>query len=147
MNKGLYYIQARQVETPFSPEIAHKAPRNIVLNEQQITAVAGILKGFGSFNVNLLFGITGSGKTEVYIEIIKQYIAKDKEVIFLIPEIALTPQMVERLILLLEISLQFNTSQLTESQRLNQWQRIKRGNCRIVIEPAALSLLLSPLWV
>ncbi|HOH98673.1 MAG TPA: primosomal protein N' [Candidatus Cloacimonadota bacterium] len=143
VNKGLYYIQARQVETPFSPEIAHIPPRNIVLNEQQVTAVDAILKGFGSFNVNLLFGITGSGKTEVYIEIIKKYIAKDQGVIFLIPEIALTPQMVERFDSAFGDILAIQHSQLTESQRLNQWQRIKRGNCRIVI--GARSAIFAPL--
>ena len=56
-----------------------------------------IKEKFTQFDVNLLHGVTASGKTEVYIKIIEEFLQQDKQVLFLLPEIALTTQLVQRL--------------------------------------------------
>ncbi|HNQ43306.1 MAG TPA: primosomal protein N', partial [Candidatus Cloacimonadota bacterium] len=143
IKKGLFVIQPRQVEYPFLRNFTASNPKQIVLNDQQDKAISDILKAFGKFSVNLLFGITGSGKTEVYIHIIRKYIEAGKGVIFLIPEIALTPQMVDRFDSAFGDILAIQHSQLTQSQRLDQWQRIRTGKCSIVI--GARSAIFAPL--
>jgi len=94
-------------------------------------------------NVHLLYGITGSGKTEVYIGVIRFYLEQGHNIILLIPEIALTPQMVDRFFSAFGSSIAILHSQLTERQRFEQWQEIKKDTCRIVI--GARSAIFAPL--
>lgn len=117
--------------------------KNIELNDEQKLAINEILQDFGKFQTHLLYGITGSGKTEVYIEIIRKYLTVGKGIIFLIPEIALTPQMLDRFDSSFGETLAVLHSQLTDSQRFAQWQKIKDGKCRIVI--GARSALFAPI--
>lgn len=119
-----------------------EAAKSITLNAEQVAAITAIRAGKDEFNVNLLYGITGSGKTEVYLEIISDYLASGKAVIFLIPEIALTPQMVDRFSARFGDNLAIMHSQLSERDRLEQWRRIKAGACRLVV--GARSAILSP---
>ncbi len=143
VSKQLIRIEARFSDPdPMLPD-RRVTPKQIQLSEEQQTAVADIMLGFGRFDVNLLFGITGSGKTEVYIEIIRRYLAKGKSIIFLIPEIALTPQMVERFQGNFGDTLAIQHSQLSEKDRFLQWQMIKRGEKQIII--GARSAIFSPL--
>lgn len=146
--KALVTKQLIRIEARFSdpdPMLPDKCatPKQIVLSDEQKAAVADIMRGFGSFNVNLLYGITGSGKTEVYIELIRNYLAQNKSIIFLIPEIALTPQMVERFQGNFGDTLAIQHSQLSEKDRFLQWQMIKRGEKQIII--GARSAIFSPL--
>ncbi len=141
--KRIIAIYPRQVEREYFKYDANSAPKQLDLNAEQLAAIAAIGQNHGSFNVNLLFGITGSGKTEVYIRVIRSYLAEGKSVIFLIPEIALTPQMVERFEGEFGEVLAIGHSKLSDRQRLHQWQKIARGDCRIVI--GARSAVFSPL--
>jgi len=68
-----------------------------VLNEKQNRAYKNILKGFNDRDVVLLYGVTSSGKTEIYIKIIDEYLKKNQQVLYLLPEIALTTQIINRL--------------------------------------------------
>ena len=82
--------------------------------------------------VSLLFGVTGSGKTEVYLHLAREYIKQDKEVLILVPEISLTPQMINR------VKERFNDvifyhSALNDQERYEQYQRVKKGNVKIVV--------------
>ena len=143
VKKGFIKIEPHRIDPESISFENSSSPKQIELNYAQVEAVKDILQRFGTFNVNLLYGITGSGKTEVYIELIRYYLAKDKTVIFLIPEIALTPQMVDRFQSSFGQILAIQHSQLTEKDRLIQWQNIKSGAKRIVI--GARSAVFAPL--
>ncbi|MBW6514562.1 MAG: primosomal protein N' [Candidatus Syntrophosphaera sp.] len=141
--KEVVSITPKKVERQFFQYDSSAPPKTIVLNSEQQAAIREIMEQRGSFQVHLLFGITGSGKTEVYIPLIRSVLEEGKNVIFLIPEIALTPQMVERFQAEFGSVLAISHSQLSDRQRLQQWQKISRGECRIVI--GARSAVFSPM--
>ncbi|MDR4505010.1 MAG: primosomal protein N' [Candidatus Scalindua sp.] len=96
----------------------------------------------GKYRTVLLRGVTGSGKTEVYLQAIAETIALGRKVIVLVPEISLTPQTIERFKLRFDKIAVLHSS-LTEKQRNNEWWGIKNGNADIVI--GARSALFAPL--
>ncbi len=82
--------------------------------------------------VSLLFGVTGSGKTEVYLHLARHYINQGKEVLILVPEISLTPQMIAR------VKERFNDvifyhSELNDQERYEQYKRVKDGDVKVVV--------------
>ncbi|TME57170.1 MAG: primosomal protein N' [Chloroflexi bacterium] len=87
--------------------------------------------------VFLLHGVTGSGKTEVYLALLEQVLAKEGQALVLIPEIALTPQTVGRFAARFPGRLAVLHSALTEAERAAEWWRIRRGEADIVIGPRA----------
>ncbi|MBQ3295182.1 MAG: primosomal protein N' [Erysipelotrichaceae bacterium] len=82
--------------------------------------------------VSLLFGVTGSGKTEVYLHLARHYLSKDKDVLILVPEISLTPQMIERVKQRFD-DVVFYHSELSDQERYEQYKRIKNREVRIVV--------------
>lgn len=120
----------------------HHPSRNrtqIVLNAAQTTAITSIMNSTGT---NLLHGVTGSGKTQVYIEAAKQTIASGKSVIILVPEIALTSQLIAEFTPHFH-ELRVTHSTMTESARHQTWQAILTANTpQVVIGPR--SALFSP---
>jgi primosomal protein N' (replication factor Y) (superfamily II helicase) len=108
----------------------------IALNEAQEKAAEGIIRGIssGRYSPYLLHGVTGSGKTEVYLQAISEALKKNGSVIFLVPEIALTPQLLTRLYARFdEKEIAVLHSGIAESVRYDQWRRIQRGLARIVV--------------
>lgn len=105
------------------------------LNEEQEHAVNSILGALGRFQPWLLFGVTGSGKTEVYIRLLQAVLAEPKsQVLIMVPEINLTPQLEGRFrSRLSQFSLVTLHSHLSESERLQNWQAAQSGEARIVI--------------
>ncbi len=95
-----------------------------------------------SYSPFLLFGVTGSGKTEVYLRAIDKTIEKGKKSIVLVPEIALTPQLAERFLKRFGGGVSLFHSGLTGAQRLDEWRRMKLGAVDIVI--GARSALFAP---
>ena len=91
----------------------------------------------------LIDGVTGSGKTEVYLQIIEEVIAEGKDAILLVPEIALTPQTVARFVSRFGDKVAVLHSKMTQAQRRQQWHWINEGNARIVV--GARSALFAPL--
>lgn len=140
--KGLIAIVPRAVENPHLQRDPASPAKNIILNAAQIKATQDILAHYGKFGVDLLYGITGSGKTEVYIELMRRYLSAGKGVIFLIPEIALTPQMVDRFEHSFGDIMAIQHSQLSNAQRFAQWQKIESGECRIIV--GARSAIFAP---
>ncbi len=88
-------------------------------------------------SVFLLHGVTGSGKTEVYLALLEQVLADGGQGLVLVPEIALTPQTVARFAARFPGRLAVLHSSLTEAERANEWWRIRRGEADIVIGPRA----------
>ncbi|MGK4198392.1 replication restart helicase PriA [Fusobacterium sp. HC1336] len=105
--------------------------RDKQLNEEQEKAKMDILTGKESFF--LLKGITGSGKTEVYISIIKSAFNEGKGSIFLVPEISLTPQMIDRFKEEFKENIAILHSKLTQSERAKEWYDIYSGRKKVVL--------------
>lgn len=107
------------------------------LNEEQKAAVDGIVDDIrnGRRNDYLIHGVTGSGKTEVYMAVIDEVISRGRQVIMLIPEIALTYQTVKRFYRRFGDSISVMNSRLSAGERYDQYLRAKQGLTKIVIGP------------
>ncbi|RDC61545.1 replication restart helicase PriA [Adhaeribacter pallidiroseus] len=103
------------------------------LSEHQIAARDEILNLFGSKDIVLLHGITGSGKTEVYIDLIKKAMEGGGQVLYLLPEIALTAQIVTRLIKVFGNRLGVYHSKFSDNERVEVWNGILSGRFSVVI--------------
>ena len=111
------------------------------LSDEQKKAVSGILEGDTLYHY--LYGMTGSGKTEVFLAAAEQVLALGKGVIYLVPEIALTPQVTEAVLKRFGNTAAVLHSALTPSQRLGEWKRILKQEARVVV--GARSAVFAPL--
>ncbi|NCN95673.1 MAG: primosomal protein N', partial [Bdellovibrionales bacterium] len=112
------------------------------LNPEQQKAVESVLKESG-YNTHLLLGVTGSGKTEVYLNILDEVLKRGQSGLVLVPEIALTPQLVSRFSKRFPNQVAVIHSQLTERERTDQWWSVVEGSRNILI--GARSALFCPL--
>ena len=103
------------------------------LNPAQQHAVDTILARYGEFAPFLLEGVTGSGKTEVYLTLVEQALAQQQQALVLVPEIGLTPQLVERFQQRFPVPLAVLHSGLSDRERLNAWQLARSGTAPIII--------------
>ncbi len=117
---------------PLAPPVATVA-QGPVLTAAQADALAAIGATLGTFAPFLLHGVTGSGKTEVYLRSIEAVLARGEQALVLVPEIALTPQAVERFSTRYSVPLAVLHSGLTDSERLQMWRAARSGAAPIVI--------------
>ena len=112
-----------------------ESPEDIVLNDEQKMAYNGIMTLIraGKPAGALLYGVTGSGKTSVFIRVIDSVVKMGKTAIMLVPEISLTPQMLARFKVLFGENIALLHSSLSLGQRMDEFKRIKRGEARIII--------------
>lgn len=103
------------------------------LSPAQQKAFAGVQQSFEEKNICLLHGITGSGKTQVYIKLIESYYNKGKQVLYLLPEIALTAQMIRRLQTHFGGNIAIYHSKFNNNERVELWNKIRSGETRIVL--------------
>jgi primosomal protein N' (replication factor Y) len=103
------------------------------LAPEQHTAVERICESLGKFGAFVLYGITGSGKTEVYLRIVERALARGQRALVLVPEIGLTPQLVERFRERFPVPLAVLHSALTDHERLLAWRSAFSGHARIVL--------------
>lgn len=103
------------------------------LNPGQKFAVSSMLAGLEGFRPFLLHGVTGSGKTEVYLSVIGQILAQGKQALVLVPEISLTPQLVGRFERRFRLPIAVLHSGLNEQERLNAWVKSAEGKAPIVL--------------
>ncbi len=86
-----------------------------------------------SSNLFLLKGVTGSGKTEVYMRLVEKALLENKSSIILVPEIALTPQMIERFKGRFGVNVALFHSKLSDGERFDEWFRVKEGKAKLVV--------------
>ena len=107
----------------------------LVLNEEQQACFEGLASQMAQKEpgVALLYGITGSGKTSVYIRLIQTCLEKGKSAMLLVPEIALTPQLLGILAAYFGTQVAVLHSSLSAAERYDQWKRVKSGDARVVV--------------
>ena len=142
--KDLVDIFYKEVERKFV-ETYEEEKKSIKLTSDQKSIVDNISKMIDSkaFKPYLLHGITGSGKTQVYIELVKKALSKGRNAIVLVPEISLTPQITTRFYNDLGDSVTVMHSRMSLGERYDAWRGIVKGKYRVVIGPR--SALLVPL--
>lgn len=106
---------------------------HIQLSEQQKHAQYEILQSFSKNNITLLHGITGSGKTEIYINLIKQALESGSQVLYLLPEIALTTQIVQRLKKIFGNTMGIYHSKFSDNERVEVWKGVLSGRFKFVV--------------
>ena len=103
------------------------------LNDEQQLAVSTVGASLGQYQPFLLDGVTGSGKTEVYLALIEQVLAQGKQALLLVPEIGLAPQTVRRLRERLGVIVEVLHSNLSEGDRARAWLRARNGSARVIL--------------
>lgn len=101
------------------------------LHPQQQNAIDAVVPQ--QFGVYLLDGVTGSGKTEVYLQLIDRHLQQHKQVLLMVPEIGLTPQLLQRIRSRISTMSVLLHSGLSDAERLQSWQLIRNGDARLVI--------------
>ena len=117
----------------FKPQVMTLAQMPLTPNDEQKRAIQNILKVRHSYHAFLLDGLTGSGKTEVYLQVMQEVLKQGKQVLVLVPEIGLTPQTVSRFQSRFHCHIALLHSGLNDSKRLQAWQSAQTGRASIVI--------------
>ncbi|MCL5030461.1 MAG: primosomal protein N' [Bacteroidetes bacterium] len=142
--KGLVKIFEKEVDRRFSEEFKEEHVKLILTPQQQII-VDEISEKIeqGIFQPHLLHGVTGSGKTQVYIELISKALSLNKSAMILVPEISLTPQITSRLYNNFGNQVSVIHSRMSLGERYDSWRRILKEKSKVVI--GARSALFAPL--
>lgn len=143
--KQLLEKQLLQLTADFIPTVADKVigEANLLCNPQQQSAIDAVCADLGHFAVFLLEGVTGSGKTEVYMQIIQEVLARGQQVLVLLPEITLTPQLEDRFKRRFAMPIAISHSKLTDNQRQQAWLSMRQGQASILL--GTRSALFTPL--
>ncbi len=141
VEKGLFEIYEREAGVPAVSTQATNAP---VLSEAQTETLNAVRAGFAQKAVVLLRGVTSSGKTEVYITLMDEVLATGGQVLYLLPEIALTTQMIERLRARFGDRIAVSHSRMSQHDRTDLWMRMARREGAPSIIVGARSALFLP---
>lgn len=135
----LTVTEEKSGRTPYTS--LENSAKDVKLTPEQARAVYGIENT--DKRTSLLFGVTGSGKTEVYLKLISNTLEKGKTAIMLVPEISLTPQMLRQLRARFQGEVSILHSKLSAGEKFDEWLRLKRGEAKIAI--GARSAIFAPL--
>ena len=113
--------------------ISETNPKAMLLNQEQKSALAAINRIENNFQCFLLNGVTGSGKTEVYMQAMQTHLAKGRQCLVLVPEIGLTPQTLNRFNERFDCPITTMHSGLSDSERLDSWNMAREGQAGILI--------------
>lgn len=140
--KGI--VESFDMEIPSDPFSGAYIPktRDIKLTEEQIKVIDQISSKFDVFYPVLLHGVTGSGKTEVYIHLAREALRREKQALILVPEIAITPHVAGRFRSVFGKKVAIWHSRMSAGERIWTWQSIRRGDIQVVV--GARSALFSP---
>lgn len=131
VDKNILFIQKRNINRLKS--LPKKMEFSFELNQAQKKAYSEIDQAFMSKGVCLLYGITSSGKTQVYIKQIEKFINEGKQVLYLLPEITLTAQIIRRLQLNFGGNIAIYHSKFNNNERVELWNKIKTGELKIIL--------------
>ncbi len=131
VDKNILLIEKRTVDRIKTS--AKNIEINFVFNDEQEEAFKKINNAFEQKNTCLLHGVTGSGKTEVYIHLIEKYFKEGKQVLYLLPEIALTAQIIRRLQKHFGGNIAIYHSKFNNNERVELWNKIRTGETRIIL--------------
>lgn len=130
-------ITHKKVQIPrfHSEQAIFRNTQEIVLNEEQTQVLNQIMCLVDAPNMNwaLLHGVTGSGKTEVYLRTLRYVLGQGKGAMILVPEIALTPQLIGRFRAVLGEYVEVLHSNMSDGERFDAWQRLRNGETRVVV--------------
>lgn len=141
VDKGILKEIEKEVYREVVTDVSIKEKYPLTGDQQKV--VDTVLSTFGEPITYLLHGVTGSGKTEVYMELIEWCLKNDKTSIVLVPEISLTPQMVDRFKSRFKESIAILHSRLSEGEKYDEYRKIAKGEVKIVI--GARSAVFAPL--
>ena len=130
VDKRLITIEHRVVSRVLFDKSSEQ-PNTLTMKQQQ--TVEAVEKVFAERRTALLFGVTSSGKTEIYIDLILKELKKGKSVLYLVPEIGLTTQLVARLKGIIGDKLLVYHSRMNDSERVEVWNEVSAADCRVVI--------------
>ena len=117
----------------FTPEPIQLAQMPLTANEDQKKAIQAIVKAQKKYHAFLLDGLTGSGKTEVYLQVMHEVLKQGKQVLVLVPEIGLTPQTISRFQSRFHCNIALLHSGLNDTKRLQAWQHAQTGKASIIL--------------
>lgn len=138
--KNIFVIEKKVMSRLKNVPDPDQEQQEYALNDNQLSAVEEIRKGFENKKPCLLYGVTGSGKTQVYAEIIKQKLEEQKQVLYLLPEISLTTQMVDRLKQIFGEQILVYHSKMSNNERVESWNAVLMGTKLIIGARSALFL-------
>lgn len=129
------YFEDKIYRDPYKNVVFSKSNEEIVLTEEQTAAYKSILAAYESkkYQVSMLYGVTGSGKTSVFMRLIQDVVARGENVIVMVPEIALTPQMVAIFKSRFFDKVAVFHSGLSPAERLDEYKRVRDGLVSVVI--------------
>nr|WP_262927471.1 primosomal protein N' [Phytohalomonas tamaricis] len=132
-SKGLIECHEELLAAPLRDHAEVLAEPALSLNREQGDALAALHEGLERFDPVLLHGVTGSGKTEVYLQLIEAVLDKGRQALILVPEIGLTPQTLERFKHRFNVPVVALHSGLNDAERLDAWEAARAGRARIII--------------
>jgi primosomal protein N' (replication factor Y) len=131
--KQLISQQERKTDTFTFKKEAINHDNKLTLSADQACIVSAMNQAAGEFSCHLLEGITGSGKTEVYLQAIEKILSNSQQVLILVPEIGLTPQTLSRFEKRFNVPIHLHHSGLNDSERLSTWLAAQQGSAAIII--------------
>jgi primosomal protein N' (replication factor Y) len=133
LNKALIEEKCREVKPITYQKDSLNEENKLVLSVEQAVIVAAVEAEINKFGCHLVDGVTGSGKTEVYLQAMEKVLADNKQVLVLVPEIGLTPQTLFRFEQRFNLPICLHHSGLNDKERLQTWLEAQRGSAAIVI--------------
>lgn len=140
LKKGYIKIEEREAYRLKQEELSQEGKK--ILTDEQQRAIKEIREHFCEGKYVLLHGVTGSGKTEIYLQLIEEELKKGKEGIVLVPEISLTPQMIRRFIGRFGNTVAVLHSGLSDGEKYDEWRRIAEGKAKVAV--GARSAIFAP---
>lgn len=140
VEKGILEIYKEKINRFDSSD--DKTLQDVVLSAEQSRAAKEIREKFKDHAITLLHGVTGSGKTEIYCDLIKEVLGQGNQVLYLVPEISLTTQLTDRLKKVFGSRLLIYHSKFSDSERVDIWNRLLHSNSPMVVLGVRSSIFL-----